>query len=96
MSNQLVDIENQGQETAAIMRGANRELRGQRDVIASAADKTKNMQDNLKLGENVVKQIKRNEFYSRIVLYATIFILFLTDITMTVLLITKTFSSGTT
>ena len=44
----------QGQDTAQIMRQANVELRGQRDIITGVADKNKNIKTNLKAGKQVI------------------------------------------
>ncbi len=55
MDNKLVDIIAQGHDTADVMRSANKDLRGQRDVIISVDNKNKNIKDNLKQGEKVIK-----------------------------------------
>ena len=47
----------QGQETAQVMRQANVELRGQRDIITGISDKNKNIKPNLKAGKKVIAQI---------------------------------------
>ena len=44
----------QGHETAQVMRQANVELRGQRDIITGIADKNKNIKTNLKAGKKVI------------------------------------------
>ena len=48
MENKLIDIERQGEETNQIMKGANRELRNQRDIIVDINDKNENIERNLK------------------------------------------------
>ena len=55
MDNKLVGIIAQGHDTADTMRAANKDLRGQRDVIISVDNKNKNIKDNLKQGEKVIK-----------------------------------------
>ena len=76
------------------MRAANKDLRGQRDVIISVDNKNKNIKDNLKQGEKVIKQISRAEMRNRLILYITIFVLFITDIVLAFLEIKKIGSSG--
>ena len=70
------------------MQAANKDLRGQRNIIVSVSDKNKNISDNLKQGAMVINQISRNEFKQRMFLYITILILFLTDVFMVVFVIT--------
>ena len=94
MDNKLVGIIAQGHDTANIMRDANKDLRGQRDVIISVDNKNKNIKDNLKQGEKVIKQISRSEMRNRVILYVTILVLFVTDIVLAMLVITRTFGSG--
>ena len=89
MDNKLVGIIAQGHDTADTMRAANKDLRGQRDVIISVDNKNKNIKDNLKQGEKVIKQISRSEMRNRMILYVTIFILFITDIVLAYLEILK-------
>ena len=48
MDNKLVGIIALGHDTADTMRAANKDLRGQRDVIISVDNKNKNIKDNLK------------------------------------------------
>ena len=57
MDDKLIDIEMQGHETAQIMRQANIEIRGQRDIIHAISDKNKNIKTNLKAGKQVIAQI---------------------------------------
>ena len=75
------------------MQAANKDLRGQRNIIISVSDKNKNIADNLKQGAMVINQISRNEFKHRMCLYLTILILFLTDVFMVVFVITRKFGS---
>ena len=89
MDNKLVGIIAQGHDTADTMRAANKDLRSQRDVIISVDNKNKNIKDNLKQGEKVIKQISRSEMRNRLILYVTIFILFITDIVLAYLEILK-------
>ena len=91
MDEKLVDIKKQGEETALIMRSANNDIRSQRDIIISVGDKNKNIQNNLVQGKKVISQISRNEFKQRGILYATILILFMTDIVLAVVLISRVF-----
>ena len=76
------------------MRGANVKLRDQRDVLINVADKNQNISDNLKVAATTIRQISRAEWRSRIILYFTILVLFITDVVLCVLWITKTFGSG--
>ena len=69
------------------MRAAIKDLRGQRDVIISVDNKNKNIKDNLKQGEKVIKQISRGEMRNRLILYVTILVLFVTDIVLAYLVI---------
>ena len=94
MDNKLVGIIATGHEAADIMRAANKDLRGQRDVIISVDNKNKNIKDNLKQGEKVIKQISRSEMRNRLILYITIFVLFITDIVLAYLEIRKIGSSA--
>ena len=54
MDEKLVNIKGQAEETANIMRTANADLRGQRDIIVSVSDKNKNIQNNLVQGKKVI------------------------------------------
>ena len=94
MDNKLVDILEQGHDTANTMRAANVDLRGQRDIIINVDNKNKNIKDNLKQGEQVIKQISRAEMKSRIILYITILVLFVTDLVLAFLFIRKIGGSG--
>ena len=94
MDNKLVGIIATGHEAADTMRAANKDLRGQRDVIISVDNKNKNIKDNLKQGEKVIKQISRSEMRNRLILYITIFVLFITDIVLAYLEIRKIGSSA--
>jgi len=89
MDNKLDDIERQGHETAGIMRGANQDLLAQRGIIQNVADKNKNIQDNLKAGKKVINAISKTEFRNRAILYATIFLLFITDLILVAYMIAR-------
>ena len=54
MDEKLINIKGQAEETANIMRTANADLRGQRDIIVSVSDKNKNIQNNLLQGKKVI------------------------------------------
>ena len=76
------------------MSGANADLRGQRDVIISVADKNQNIQKNLKQGKIAINQISKQEFKQRAMLYFAIFVLFITDVALLIALISRTISGG--
>ena len=94
MENQLNNIQRTGLETAEIMDGANKDLRGQRDVIIGISDKNQNINNNLDQGAKVITKINYGEMKQRFCLYLTILILFITDIFLTVFVITRKFGSG--
>mmetsp|Transcript_29778 Transcript_29778/g.45401 ORF Transcript_29778/g.45401 Transcript_29778/m.45401 type:complete len:191 (-) Transcript_29778:41-613(-) len=94
MDNKLVDIEKQGLETANIMQDANRDLRGQRDIIQGVTDKARNIQQNNQQAKVVIQSISKTEYKQRLVMYGAISLLFVTDILMVILIIIKAFSAN--
>jgi hypothetical protein len=76
-TNQLENTKRLGLETNDYMRMANKDLRDQRDLLVSAADKNLQIRHDLERGNKIVVEMSRREFFYRMAIHATMVILFI-------------------
>jgi hypothetical protein len=65
-----------GMETGEIMRGANTELRRQRDDVVKIHKTTNQIAMDIERSDRLIKQMTLREFYKKLMLYGTIILLF--------------------
>lgn len=78
-----------GLETNELMRQANRELRDQRDIIVNVAEKNNQIRDDLDAGQAIVRQMSFREFFYRMALHVTAFLLVIAIIAVIVVKLVK-------
>ena len=66
-----------GLETHDLMRAANKDLRDQRDIVVNVSDKNQQISQDLDRGNKIVRQMSVREFFYKIALHLTAFLLLL-------------------
>ena len=86
---QLENTKRLGFETHDIMRNANKDLRDQRNVIEAVSDKNIDIVSDLDMANKRVRQMSMREFFYRLALNITVFLLIIAIIVVIVVRVTK-------
>lgn len=78
-----------GLETNDYMRMANKDLRDQRDVLVNVNDKNMQIRGDLERGNKIITQMSMREFFYRMAIHATAFLLLIAIIAMIIHKIVK-------